>query len=59
MVIYDQITFIAVTFHYNEILTCIFFCWTLWIQGYHSDHTDLVNYGYSQNIGNLGISRPE
>ena len=51
--IYDQITFFAVTFDWNEILTCSFFCWTLWVQGYHPDHTDLVNYGYSRNIENL------
>ena len=53
-VIYDQITFINVTFDWNEILTSSFFCWTLWIQRYHPDYTDLVNFGYSRNIGNLG-----
>ena len=30
-----------------------FFCWTLWVQGYHPDHTDPVNYGYSRNVGNI------
>ena len=51
--IYGQNTFSAITFDWNKILTCSFFCWTLWVQGYHPDHTDLVNYGYSRNVGNL------
>ena len=51
--IYGQNTFSAITFDWNKILTCSFFCWTLWVQGYHPDHTDPVNYGYSQNVGNL------
>ena len=33
--IYAQNTFSAITFDWNEILTCSFFCWTLWVQGYH------------------------
>ena len=27
-----------------------FFGWTLWLQGYHPDHTGPVKYGYSWNI---------
>ena len=52
-VIYGQITFCAVNFDWNKILTCSFSCWTLWIQGYHPDCIELVNYGYSWNVGNM------
>ena len=51
--IYGQNTFSAITFDWNKILTCSFFCWTLWVQGYHPDRTDPVNYGFSRNVGNL------
>ena len=30
--IYGQNTFSAITFDWNKILTCSFFCWTLWVQ---------------------------
>ena len=51
--IYGQNTFSAITFDLNKISTCSFFCWTLWIQSYHADCTDPVNYSYSRNVGNL------
>ena len=44
--IYGQNTLLAITFDLNEILTCIYFCWTLWVRA-------MVNYSYSRNTGNI------